>query len=108
MIEETLQNLKSHSKCKSVCFVDGANAFNVVNNDNCGKRFKVKGRNKNKSKALKYLEIDSWAALRDCFSAAGEEALEFLNGPPGMASASAPMEEPPVPDVCPFGPMENP
>ena len=34
--------------------------------------------------------------LGDCFSAAGEEALEFMNGPPGMAGASAPMEEPPV------------
>ena len=83
IIEEILQKLKSHSNCQNAYFVDAANAFKVISIDKSEKRFTVKGRNKKKVKAIEGPEMDSWAMLGDCFSAAGEEALEFMNGPAG-------------------------
>ena len=80
-------------KCKGVFFGDAAHAFSAVCKDERRKRFRVIGRNKKKDQALKEQDIDSWSAFRDCFTAAGEEALEFLNGPPGMAVAAVPTEE---------------
>ena len=108
IIEEILQKLKSHSNCQNAYFVDAANAFKVIALTRARRGSRSRAATKKQVKAIEGPETDSWAMLGDCFSAAGEEALEFLNGPAGMASASAPMEESPVPEVCPCSPMDNP
>ena len=88
IIEEALQNLKSHANCSQAWWTPSRLSLKVKTKDHRQQTFFVKNLNKQRKKALEYQDAASWSSVRDVFFQVCADAVSFM-GQKSSGSSSA-------------------